>query len=166
MQNIKYTILDASKTTLMCTIADWYYQEWHIPPEKTIELLKNITSDISQYYVVLEIDSEPVATAGLHKKVGIMDIDPDLKQFKNWLALVYTAPKYRKKGYASLLCMHIEEMAKLTGIEKLHLFTHTAESLYSSLNWIPIKRIKHGDKNIVIMEKQTLSLLSAVPSRS
>lgn len=152
MKKIKCHNLNAENNVLIETVAKWYHQEWHIPVEKAIDLLKEIAADPNQYHLVLMINDKPIATAGLHDKLGITSIDPSLKSFKNWLALVYTVPEHRKKGYAALLCTHIEKIAKERDIENLYLFTHTAESLYISLNWKPMKRLKH--KDIVVMKKE------------
>ncbi|WP_293302518.1 GNAT family N-acetyltransferase [Pedobacter sp. UBA4863] len=154
MQNIKYNILAIANTDLINTIAYWYKDEWNLPIEETINMLKGVILDPAQFHMILEVDGVPVATGGLYEKVAILNLVPSLKKHKNWLALVYTVPNQRKKGYASLLCKHIEKIAKLKGIEKLHLFTHTAETLYHTLNWIVVQRINHNDKSITIMEKK------------
>lgn len=155
MNNATIQIIVANEIAFMDIIADWYQKEWSIPPEKTRMLLQKIASSNSQYHFILVIDDEAVATAGLHEDVGITAVEPALKKIKNWLAMVYTVPKHRNKGYASLLCTHIEQLAKENHINKLHLFTHTAEHLYRSLRWKVVKRIHLNQKNIVIMEKKT-----------
>lgn len=139
-------------------ISEWYEEEWQIPTEKTLTLLQKIANDTEQLHVVLTVDDKPVATAGLHTSVGLIAYYPELKVIENWLALVYTVPSERKKGYASILCQHLEAVAKQKGFPILHLFTHSAEHLYRSLNWTTIKYLNQGNKKIALMQKQLTAI--------
>jgi GNAT superfamily N-acetyltransferase len=52
---------------------------------------------------------------------------PDLNP---WLAGVYVEPTYRGKGYALRMVSELEALAKAAGIDRLSLYTRTAEGLY------------------------------------
>lgn len=105
----------------------------------------------------MTLDGTPVSTGGLYDHVGLLDKVPGLKIHKKWLALIYTIPDKRSKGYGALICKFIQDHAKNLGLNKIHLFTDTAEHLYKRLGWTEIEKITISDRNIVIMTKDLLS---------
>jgi GNAT superfamily N-acetyltransferase len=102
----------------------------------------------------MTIDNLPVATGGVYHHVGLHDHFSRYKQHPLWLALVYTLPEYRGKGYGSMLCEKIESMVHDLGFNEMWLFTDSAESLYQRLGWQVMERIVLKNRNIVIMKKQ------------
>ena len=92
----------------------------------------------------MTLDNIPIATGGLYNHVGLLDREPRLKIYKNWLALVYTKPDNRGKGLGALICGHIQDYSKDLGLKELYLFTHTAENLYKRLSWQQIERLALG----------------------
>jgi GNAT superfamily N-acetyltransferase len=151
MQEIHFHILQPNNTQIIQLIAHWYHQEWKVPVDKTIQRLHHITADPSQLQVVLTLDNLPVATGGMYDHVSLLDKEPRFKIYKHWLALVYTLPDHRQKGYGVMLCNFITAYAKQMGIDKMYLFTHTTERLYARLGWAPLERLFVSDKHIVIM---------------
>ena len=53
-----------------------------------------------------------------------------------------------------MVCKHVETHAQAMGIEKIYLFTDTAEHLYRRLGWTELQRLPIGVRNIVVMEKK------------
>ena len=53
-----------------------------------------------------------------------------------------------------MVCKHVETHAQAMGIEKIYLFTDTAEHLYRRLGWTELQRLPMGVRNIVVMEKK------------
>lgn len=102
----------------------------------------------------MTIDNVPIATGGLYKHVGLLDQEPRLKIYKNWLALVYTKPDNRGKGLGALICNHTQYQSKKLGLKEIYLFTHTVENLYRRLAWQQLERLALGGKDIVIMKKE------------
>lgn len=149
MDKIEFRHLAAGDEDLIRSIAAWYHNEWSIPVDHTCRQL----SGKDEMQVLLQVNGEYVATAGIYTTVGIFALAPELKEYKNWMALVYTLPLHRNKGYGSLLCNYIAAYAKQTGSDKLYLFTHTAASLYRRLGWRTFKQINHQEKSIEVMEK-------------
>lgn len=135
-------------------IADWYLSEWKIPIDKTIQRLRTITTDNSQFQILMTLDGTPISTGGLYDHVGLLDKEPRLKIYKNWLALVYTIPDKRHRGYGALICKHIQDHSKNLGIDTMYLFTDTAEQLYKRLGWNEMERLSMDSRNIVIMRKE------------
>jgi GNAT superfamily N-acetyltransferase len=156
MINIKFHIIQPTDLETIKLIADWYLKQWNIPTEITVKRLQTITADKEQFQVLMTIDSTPVSTGGLYNHVGLLDKEPRLKIYKKWLALIYTTPDKRSKGYGALICKFIQDHAKNLGLTKIHLFTDTAERLYTRLGWTEVEKITVSDRNIVIMTKDLL----------
>ena len=154
MTNIKFQILQSKDQSKFQIIADWYLSEWKIHREKTIERLQTITADSSQFQILMTLDNIPVSTGGLYHQVGLVDKEPRLKIYKNWLALVYTTPEKRYQGYGALICEHIQDLSKNIGLDTIYLFTDTAERLYKRLGWNEMERLSIHDRNIIIMKKE------------
>lgn len=157
MTKINFQVLLPNDQTNFELIADWYLSEWQIPRDKTIQRLQTITADPSQFQILLTLNGTPVSTGGLYDYVGLLDKEPRLKIHKHWLALVYTIPDKRHQGYGALICKHIQDISKKSGIETIYLFTDTAEQLYKRLGWSEMERINIGERNVVIMKKALLN---------
>ena len=157
MKGIQFQLVQPNDHPSFQLIAEWYLSEWKVPIEKTIQRLKSITSDPAQFQVLMTFDNKPVATGGVYDHVGLLDREPRFKVYKSWLALVYTSPESRQKGYGALLCDYIQEHAKHAGIQDMYLFTDTAERLYERLGWAVLERVAMGERNVVVMKKELLS---------
>lgn len=154
MNNIDYKRITPADTELISLIADWYFDEWNIDKTVTFGRLNTFPDDSVPFQVAMTLDGSPIATGGVYDHVGLLDAIPRLKEFQPWLALVYTLPEYRGKGYGAMLCEEIQVRTKTTGINDLFLFTHTAESLYKRLGWEQLERITLKGKDIAIMKKE------------
>ena len=151
MTEIKFHILKQQEENTFQLLANWYYDHWQMPREKTIEKLKKVTSSRQQFHVLMTVDNIPIATGGLHDHVSLQDKVPRLNEYKDWLALVYTIPEERGKGYGGQLCNFIMDHAKEMGIEKMYLFTETAESLYKRIGWATLEKLVAGERGLTVM---------------
>lgn len=154
MTNIEYRIIRPDDNKNIELIADWYLSEWNIPIQTTIDKTKKLSADNYEFQILMTIDNKPIATGGLYNHVGLLDKEPKLKIYKNWLALVYTTPENRGKGLGALICRHMQTRAKDLGLKEIYLFTHTAENLYKRLEWQQLERLALGGKDIVVMKKE------------
>ena len=154
MNEIKYQIIKPDDNKYIELIAEWYLSEWNIPIQTTIEKTKKLSAENFEFQVLMTLDNKPIATGGLYNHVGLLDREPRLKIYKNWLALVYTKPDIRGKGLGALICNNIQDYSKDLGLKDIHLFTHTAENLYKRLGWQQLERIVLGGKDIVVMKKE------------
>lgn len=154
MTDIKYHIIKPDDNQNIEIIADWYLSEWNIPILTTIEKTQKLSVDNFEFQILMTLDNKPIATGGLYNHVGLLDREPRLKIYKNWLALVYTKPDYRGKGLGALICKYIQEYSKELGLKDIYLFTHTAESLYKRLAWQQLERLNLGGKDIVVMKRE------------
>ena len=153
MTKIKFQFVQAEDEKTFNLIANWYVSEWNIPIEKTIQRFQKVTTDNFQFQVIMTLDDLPISTGGLYNHVVLLDKEPRFKIYKNWLALVYTVPKQRQKGYGALICKYIQGHSKKMGVKKMYLFTDTAEGLYNRLGWTELERLQLGNRNLVVMEK-------------
>jgi hypothetical protein len=154
MAQIDFRILNPEDQQTFHLIADWYLNEWKIPKERSLQRLKEITTDKEQMQVLMSIDRTPIATCGIYNYVSLLEKEPRFKIFKHWLALVYTIPPQRHKGYGALICNYIQEQSRSIGMDKLYLFTDSAESLYKRLGWEELERVSFGERKVVVMQKQ------------
>ena len=154
MSDINYQIVTPEDHKSIELIANWYLSEWNIPVQTTIEKIKKLSPVNSEFQILMTLDGKPIATGGLYNHVGLLDKEPKLKIYKNWLALVYTLPENRGKGLGAAICKHIQSHSQALGIKEIYLFTHTAENLYIRLEWQQLERIALGGKDIVVMKKE------------
>ncbi|MEP6947793.1 MAG: hypothetical protein ABI863_00900 [Ginsengibacter sp.] len=153
MTDIRFHILQPGDNDTFQLIAEWYSNELKIPMHHTIQKLKSVTADRSQFQALMTLDGSPVSTGGLYNHVGLLDKEPGFNIYKNWLAIVYTIPEQKQKGYGALIGKYIQEHSKKLGLEKMYLFTDTAERLYNKPGWAELERLQPGDRNVVVMEK-------------
>ena len=149
---LDFHVISSTESHLIQLVASWYEEEWSIPEAKTSEMIGH--RDDKLFHALLTINGEPVATGGIHRNVSVFAIDASLKGYEYWLALVYVRPEFRGKGIGNILCAQLEQEALKRKIEKLHLFTHTAESFYRNQHWQLTKRIFYQDRDIAVMEKK------------
>lgn len=154
MAEIKYQLIKPSDHKNIALIASWYLSEWNIPIQTSIEKIKKLSADNYEFQVLMTLDNAPIATGGLYNHVGLLDKEPRLNIYKNWLALVYTKPANRGKGLGALICNNIQDHSKSLGLKDIYLFTHTAENLYKRLGWQQLERLALGGKDIVVMKKE------------
>jgi GNAT superfamily N-acetyltransferase len=134
-------------------IVDWYFQEWGMNPEAGLKRLSELPAEGTPFQVLMSVDKTPVATGGLYRHVGLLDIAPRFKIYGPWLALMFTTPENRRKGYGGMLCEEIQNQCRELGLKKIFLFTHTAESFYARLGWNVVEKVQVKERNVAVMHK-------------
>lgn len=145
--------LDSGETEVIRQIAHWYEKEWGTPVDKTIRRLSNIPGKDVIFHLVLRINEEVVAAGGLWNDVNIFSFHEKLKKFKPWVASIYTLESHRNKGLGSLMLEHIESRAKDLGLEKIYLYTYTANDLYEKYGWKAKDSVVYRGQETAVMEK-------------
>lgn len=145
--------LDPRDEVSILKIADWYLNEWNTPVEKTIQRLVNQPDDNTLFQAILKVDEKLVATGGLCNVVNIYSKHPELERFKPWIALLYTQQEYRCRGLGQKMLDFIEQSAKDIGLNRIFLYTFSAESLYKRNGWKEITRVDYKNHDTVVMEK-------------
>ncbi|WP_164714211.1 GNAT family N-acetyltransferase [Chitinophaga rhizosphaerae] len=151
MDNIRLRALGPGDTEMIGLVAEWYNEEWNLPLQKTRENLLAVCAGGSQFQAVLTVGGRPVATGGVYHHVGLCDRVPRFRQYRHWLAMVYTVPMFRNQGYGAQLCRYLQDMSAEKGMESLYLFTDSAERLYAHLGWDVMERLETGGRNLVVM---------------
>lgn len=138
-------------------IAAWYYLEWKIPPEKTIQRISKFKKKGFPFHIIIKKDGQPIATGGLYTDdgMGLPTLMPAYRnKYEPWIALLYTIPKIRGKGLGGMLTGIVEGMGVELGYTTQYLYTFTAEPLYLRLGWKVIERLTYnGHENTVLMQK-------------
>ncbi|MGE8426743.1 MAG: GNAT family N-acetyltransferase [Sphingobacterium sp.] len=153
MEVITFQKLRAGDFEHFRLIAVWYLAEWGIPIAITMDRLAVIVGDSQQLQLILICDGVPVATAGIYHHVGLIDKAPRFSNYKNWLALVYTRPDRRGKGYGSALCNYVVSCSQEMHIDALYLFTDTASDFYRKLGWQDTEHLLLDQRDIIVMRK-------------
>lgn len=150
--------LDSTNKKLINKIANWYFNEWDTPIEKTVSRLLNQPNDDVLIHIVLFLNGEAIGSGGICTKVNLLSTHERFRQFNPWIALVYTEEKYRSRGFGKMLMDQLDNHAREIGLSKIYLYTATAESLYKRCGWTEIERIIYKGQDTVVMEKEILSL--------
>lgn len=138
------------------TIATWNHAEWGAAqgyaPEDSAVWFREMLRNPSEECVIAERDGSVLGMASL--------VDHDLDQrpdLVHWLASVYVLPEHRGHGIAGQLVSAVEQEAEARGISRLHLYTNTAESLYTRLGWTSSERFSKKGKEFSLMVKDLSS---------
>lgn len=150
-------LLPSDEETIL-KIADWYFEEWETPLNKTINRLSGSEDGGLYFQLVAKHKGEVVATGGLSDIVNLQNVYPEYKNYGPWVALLYTSPKFRNQGIGAALLKQIEEEAVRLHFEKIYLYTFTAEPLYRKSGWQPIQRVRYKNHDTVVMEKEIVSI--------
>ena len=138
---ISFYKVQSTDEKLIDLISNWYLDEWNIPFENTYQRLANIQNDDVIFQLILSKNQEPIATGGLYKRIGLLNVHPKFKKFEPWLALLYTIKNKRNLGFGEKLLQKIEDISKELGFKIIYLHTFTAERLYLRNNWKPLKEL-------------------------
>ena len=131
------------------------WTEWRSIYEQRGETLSD---SLRKYRERINIDRLPLALVALAgaELVGTVSLkhnDLDIRpEISPWLGGVFVIPEWRQRGVASLLMRRAVEEARRLNLERLFLWTASAESLYLKLGWQPVERTEYCGKSIVIMQ--------------
>ena len=150
---IKISKLKQSDKDSICKIADWYFNEWDTPIEKTIERLSSHPNNNTILQAIVTIDGKIVATGGLCNIMNIYKTHPELEELKPWIGLLYTEKEYRNKGIGQQLLKFIEQNALEIGLKQIFIYTFTAESFYMKNGWTKIRTVEYKNHQTAVMEK-------------
>ncbi len=151
---IDFEFINSEHVDEINQIANWYLNEWGVPNKNTFNHLTKNPDDNVIFQIMLTVDNICAGTGGLYKKVRIQDYIKKYNNYYPWIALMYTTPNHRGKGFGARLLDEIESEAKKKGFRKLYLFTSTAETLYRRKGWDEIDRFIIKGKVVVIMSKK------------
>lgn len=137
------------------TLAAWHLAAWgHLHPGAELdgtlaELRRECTPQaVPSTYAALS-DGAPVGS------VQLLAYDMDLRpEWTPWLASVFVAPAYRRRGIAKALVRHAEAMAVAAGIDTLYLYTPDRQALYERLGWRRLENVDWRGERVTVMVRQ------------
>lgn len=134
------------------TVAAWNYAEWSKAMgnslQDSVDWFRTIIVAPSEECVIAEHGKDVIGMASLVDHD--LDERPDLL---HWLASVYVDPDFRKAGVAKALVKAVEREAAQREMSRIHLYTNTAEQLYSGLGWTKSECFKRGPERFTLMHK-------------
>jgi GNAT superfamily N-acetyltransferase len=140
------------------TLALWTYQEWHhLRPgdsvERRIERLHDESGGSRIPTVFVAFDrSELFGSAKL--VVDDMEMKPELTP---WLAGVFVAPDYRRRGIGAALVHRVMDEARTLGVPRLFLYTPSAAQFYSGLGWSLFERLNYREMEVTVMSHDLIN---------
>lgn len=145
----------ADNPHLIPTLARWRWEEWgHLTPDRQLDAwIKGLTERCNRDRIPLTVVAleagQPVGQASLvhHDMETRQDLSP-------WLAGVLVQPAFRRRGFGSALVQAIEGHAMRMRIDRLYLYTNSAQALYEKLGWEEIEREPYRGREVVIMQKR------------
>ena len=132
--------------------ARWRYDAFFADGSDTFESSRAALMDFLRAQDGYEIglaaawDGEP---AGLCLFVR-EEIDPK-HDLTPWLAALFVAPAFRRRGIGAALVKAIEDHARAVGTRTLHLYTLEAEPFYARIGWQTRERFDWHDGQMVLM---------------
>lgn len=104
--------------------------------------------DSFEIALVAEIGDVPVGFCLLVKEeIGqVHDLSP-------WLAALFVAPAYRRRGIATALVQAIEDQARNHGFPCLYLYTVTVQDFYAHCGWQAVERARSGGYDLLLMRR-------------
>jgi GNAT superfamily N-acetyltransferase len=134
-------------------LAQWHHAQWtYLNPDRSLaqriaDMQPHLESGlIPSTWVAIENNCVLGSASIVHDD---MDTHPELAP---WLASVFVAPEYRRRGIAAKLVKRVMSEAQKSGIERLYLFTPDQAKLYAGLGWQVLKEERYHDHLITIMQ--------------
>ena len=133
--------------------ARWLNDEWGKAEGHSLELtadwLREIIAPGSGEAAFVALDGRvPVGVCLL----VACDLD-SRAELTPWVSGFYVLPDYRRRSIGSRLLMAVEGAARSSSAANLHLYTHTAESLYLRLGWRVTERFALDGEDFALMAK-------------
>lgn len=137
------------------TLAHWQYEEWgHLNPGDSVQgRIERLSQHIGRpglptTLIAIEHDTV-LGSAGL--VVNDLRTHPDLTPF---LASVYVAPAYRRRGVATALVTQAKVVIQQLGLPVLYLITPDQQALYARLGWQAQGDVEYRGEVVTLMVVQ------------
>jgi GNAT superfamily N-acetyltransferase len=142
----------ANRPEFIPTLARWHYLEWaYLRPGDSVEAriarLQGWSGrgEVPLTFVAVS-DGELLGSASLVEH----DMDSRL-ELTPWLAGVFVAPQYRRKGIGAALVRRIMDEATSLHVSRLYLYTMDSTAFYANLGWALLEHTAYRGKEVSIM---------------
>ena len=139
--------------------ARWRYEAFFADGSDTFEnsraaLLGFLKQQGYEIALLAECDGKPAGLCLFVRDEADPNPRPDLTP---WLAALYVAPEFRKRGIGAALIKAIEDHARNVGTKTLYLYTSEAETFYAGLGWSVRDRFTQNGEANVLMARELSS---------
>ncbi|MCQ8105284.1 GNAT family N-acetyltransferase [Methylomonas sp. SURF-2] len=137
------------------TLAAWHHLEWaHLNPGGTLEkrmaqMQRYLADGLPPSTFVCKYGGQLAGSAALVE--CDMDTHPELTP---WLASVFVAPAFRRRGLGGELVKHAMRQAELAGIRSLYLFTPDRAAFYRKLGWQTVSEEDYRACAVTVMRAE------------
>ncbi len=134
-------------------VIDWWRTIWADRMGNDIELAKEqLRTSLSKtelpIHILATVDGIPVGTGAL-KQHELAEVFPD---YHYWLGSIFVEQRWRNGEIASMMSLHIADMAKQMQLPHLYLQTiNPTGGLYSKLGWQPVREFTHMGERALLM---------------
>ena len=148
----------ADNPAWLSTCADWALSTWGASwghsPSRAKAWLTTLLANEAETMFVAAIAEQAVGMAGIetYDLAARRDLSP-------WLANVFVAPAFRRRGIATALVAAVENWAWDRGHNRLYLFTPDQMAFYESRGWhLTGQTDRHNGALVSIMQKAAPAL--------
>ena len=133
-------------------VARWHHGEWsYLRPGDTLEArivrLRDSCGHRQIPTVVIALEGKAALGSAM-----LIDHDMDTRmELTPWLAGVFVAPDYRGRGIGVALVERIVEEARALAIQRLNLYTPSAEQFYARRGWLLQERTNYRGADVTVM---------------
>lgn len=139
----------------LSVLAQWHHKQWaYLNPEASLEKriarMRACLNDALIPGIFIAKEGEQLLGSA-----AIVEHDMDThRELTPWLASVFVAPAYRRRGVGTALVRHVMQQAQAAGIPVLYLFTPDQEAFYRKLGWQTLGRESYRGHDVTIMQLQ------------
>jgi GNAT superfamily N-acetyltransferase len=134
------------------TLSRWHHQEWaYLRPDESLESrTKRLQSSCghSEIPTVIIAFADDVLLGSAILIAHDMDTRPNLSP---WLAGVFVRPEHRRRGIGSALVQRAIGEATRLRVQRLYLYTPSAQSFYARRGWSLLERTKYLGADVTVM---------------
>lgn len=130
----------------------WYCSHWGRDDAYWRSRLDEVIGHSPYVHAAVFVDDIMVCSGGIHPTVSLVNRFPHLEEIGHWLALIYTPPDARGKGYATALCRFLQDYAGQHHLQPFYLFTDSAASMYQKLGWVLVERLTAEQRTLAVMQ--------------
>jgi N-acetylglutamate synthase-like GNAT family acetyltransferase len=141
----------------VATVAGWIYAQWlRGRPGMSLAFAEakfrsHLQRDAIPTTLIALAEGTPIATASIY----VDDLE-ERRDLGPWLAAVYVAPPWRRRGVGAQVVRATEGVARRLAIPQLFLFTPDQEHFYTQLGWAAIGQAIDHAEQVVVMQKMMI----------
>lgn len=133
-------------------LADWHYAMWgHLDPTATLQgRIERLTGHVG----CPALPTTLIAFEGETLFGSASMVENDLRSYPHlspFLASVYVAEPYRRRGIASALVRRVMAEARALGAAKFYLITPDQQALYGRLGWQRLQEVPYRGEEVTLM---------------